>query len=75
MKPQIQSTAQRLDDAVNRIDLVRADINAVIRDMPEDSPMWVIVDIVNALWNLRNASVVLDKATDALESDAEAVAR
>lgn len=75
MKPQIQSTAQRLDDAVNRIDLVRADINAVIRDMPEDSPMFVIVDIVNALWNLRNASVVLDKATDTLESDAEAVAR
>lgn len=75
MKPQIQSTAQRLDDAVNRIDLVRADINAVIRDMPEDSPMFVIVDIVNALWNLRNASVVLDKATDTLESDAKAVAR
>ncbi|QFS93784.1 hypothetical protein FIV07_23760 [Mycobacterium sp. THAF192] len=71
MKPQIQ----RLDDAVNRIDLIRADINAVIRAMPEDVPMFALVDIVNALWNLRNASVLIDKATDALEADTEAVTR
>lgn len=69
------TTGQRLDDAVNRIDLVRTDINAVIRDLPDDSPMFAIVDIVNALWNLRNASVLLDKATDALEADAAAVSR
>ncbi|QIV83052.1 hypothetical protein [Mycolicibacterium frederiksbergense] len=75
MKPQIQTAAQRLDDAVNRIDLVRADVNAVIRDLPEDVPMFALVDIVNALWNLRNAAVVLDKATDALEADAKAVTR
>ena len=69
MKPHIQ----RLDDAVSRIDQVRAGINALIRDLPDDTPMWAIVDTVNALWNLRNASVLLDKATDALEADAQAV--
>ena len=69
MKPHIQ----RLDDAINRIDLIRADINAVIRDMPEDVPMFALVDVVNGLWNLRNASCLLDKATDTLEADTKAV--
>lgn len=69
------STPQALDDAVNRIDLIRADINAVVRDMPEGVPMFALLDIVNALWNLRNASVLIDKATDALEADSEAVTR
>ncbi len=64
---------QRIDDYVNKIDMLRADINAVIRTLPDDTPMFVIVDITNALWNLRNASVLLDKASDTLEADAEAV--
>ncbi|WP_260760095.1 hypothetical protein [Mycobacterium sp. SMC-4] len=51
-----------------RIDSIRADINAVIRDLPDDVPMFALVDIVNALWNLRNASVLLDKANDTLEA-------
>ena len=57
-----------LDAAVARIDSIRADINAVIRDLPDDVPMFALVDIVNALWNLRNASVLLDKANDTLEA-------
>ncbi|GAA1681612.1 hypothetical protein MMUR_05570 [Mycolicibacterium murale] len=65
----------RLDAAVTGIDSIRTDLNAVIRELSDDTPMFVIVDIVNALYNLRNASVVLDKATDALEVDAEAVLR
>lgn len=60
-----------LDAAVQRIDSIRADINDVIRGLPEDVPMFALVDIVNALWNLRNAAVLLDKATDALDADAE----
>lgn len=56
-----------LDAAVQRIDSIRADLNDVIRGLPEDVPMFALVDIVNALWNLRNATVLLDKATDALE--------
>lgn len=61
---------QRLDASVNMIDLARGDINAVIRDLPEDTSMWVIVDITNALGSLRNAAVMLDKANDAIEADA-----
>lgn len=64
-----------LDDVTNRIDLLRADVNAVIRDLPDDTPMFAIVDIVNALWNLRNASVLIDKATDTLEASARSEAR
>ncbi len=60
---------QQVDDAVNRIDLIRADVNALIRELPDTVPMFALVDIVNALWNLRNASVLLDKAADALEAD------
>lgn len=58
-----------LDQAVNLIDLVRSDINGVIRALPGDAPMFAIVDIVNALWNLRNAAVLLDRAADVLEAD------
>lgn len=80
MKPQHDQLAATyapliLEDATNRIDLIRADVNAVIRDLPDDTPMFAIVDIVNALWNLRNASVLLDKAADALEADAGVVQR
>jgi hypothetical protein len=72
--PQPEPTApQRLDDAVNRIDRIRADVNAVIRGLPDASPMFAIVDVVNALGNLRNAAVLIDKATDTLEADAQAV--
>lgn len=63
------TTPQRLDDAVSRIDLIRNEINKMIRELPDSTPMFAIVDIVNALWNLRNASVLLDKATDTLEAD------
>lgn len=84
MKPHLDSLDQRppatapqiLEDATNRIDLIRGDLNALIRKLPnDDTPMFTIVDIVNALWNLRNASVLLDKAADALEADAQAVKR
>ncbi|MFA7509460.1 MAG: hypothetical protein WCZ29_03150 [Mycolicibacterium vanbaalenii] len=64
-----------LDAAVARIDSIRADINAVIRALPDDVPMFALVDIVNALWNLRNASVLLDKANAALEVDAQVMQR
>lgn len=75
-EPPVQApvTVDHLDAAVQRIDSLRADLNKVIRDLPDETPMFAIVDIVNALWNLRNAGVVLDKAIDALE-DTQAVAR
>lgn len=72
---QTPTTAHVLDSAVCRIDTLRTEVNAFIRDLPDDTPMFAIVDIVNALWNLRNAAVCLDKATDTLEADAAAVLR
>ena len=66
---------EKLADAMARTDCIRSAINAVIRQLPDDTPMFAIVDIVNALWNLRNASVLLDKAIDTLKSDAGAVLR
>lgn len=72
---QPRTAPQALDDAINRIDDLRHGLNGVIRELPEDVPMFALVDVVNALWNLRNASVLLDKAVDTLESDAEAVQR
>lgn len=71
-RPVAATVPQLLGDTTKLIDSIRADVNSVIRDLPDDSPMFAIVDIVNALWNLRNASVLLDKAADALEADAEA---
>lgn len=69
------TAADQLGDAIAKIDGIRAGINAVIRDLPDETGMFIIVDVVSALWNLRNASVMLDKANEALESDAESVQR
>jgi DNA replication initiation complex subunit (GINS family) len=70
-----ETPAQRLDVAVNRVDLVRHDVNVVLQVLPTDAPLFAVADIVAALGHLRNASVLLDKAADALEADAEAVIR
>ena len=63
-----QPIDSRLDDVVKLIDEARNITNQFIRELPEDVPMFALVDIVNALWNLRNAAVLLDKANDTLEA-------
>lgn len=68
-----ESPAQRLDVAVNRVDLLRHDINDVLRDLPETAPLFAVADVVTALGHLRRAAVALDRANDTLESDAQAV--
>ena len=68
-----ESPAQRLDVAVNRVDLLRHDINAVIQDLPTDAPLFAVADVVTALGHLRQAAVLLDRANDVLEADAKAV--
>ncbi|AHC27825.1 hypothetical protein TS71_20740 [Mycolicibacterium neoaurum] len=70
-----ETAAQRLDIAVNRIDLLRHDLNEELRGLPAATPLFAIVDIVTALGHLRQAAVALDKATDTLEADTAAVAR
>lgn len=70
-----ETAAQRLDVAVNRVDLLRADVNEVLRELPTDAPLMAVVDLVTALGHLRQAAVLIDKATDALEADAAEVTR
>ncbi|CAN3126259.1 hypothetical protein ACNUDN_00075 [Mycobacterium sp. smrl_JER01] len=70
-----ESPAQRLDVAVNRVDLLRSDINAVVQELPTDAPLFAVADVVTALGHLRQAAVLLDRANDILEADAKAVKR
>ena len=69
------TAAQRFDVAVNRVDLIRADLNAELRQLPADAPLFAVTDLVIALNHLRQAAVALDKASDAIESDTQAVTR
>ena len=70
-----ETVAQRIDVAVNKVDLLRHDLNEILRELPESAPLFAVADIVVALGHLRRAAVALDKATDALEADAKAVTR
>ncbi len=66
---------QKLDVLVNRIDIVRADGNDILQGLPADAPLFAVTDLVVALNHLKRAAVSLDKASNALEADAEAVTR
>lgn len=62
--------AQQLDVAANRIDLLRADGNEILRRLPADAPLFATVDLVRALGHLRMASILFDGVSDALEAAA-----
>lgn len=66
-----QTAAQRLDVAVNKVDLLRHDLNEELRGLPDDSPLFAVSDLVAVLGHLRQAAVLLDRATGAIEADAE----
>jgi len=68
-----ETASQGLDIAVNRIDLLRIDINDALRELATDAPLFCVVDIVTALGHLRQVSVLIDRVAASL--DAEAVAR
>ncbi|TXI56256.1 MAG: hypothetical protein E6Q55_29635 [Mycolicibacterium mageritense] len=70
-----ETSAQRIDVAVNRVDLLRHDVNDVLRGLPINAPLMAVVDIVTAIGHLRQAAVLLDKANDQLEADAAGVTR
>ncbi|MGE0219661.1 hypothetical protein [Mycolicibacterium sp.] len=70
-----ESPAQRLDVAVNRVDLLRHDINSVLQELPADVPLFAVADIVTALGHLRQAAVLIDRANDVLEAAAAEVKR
>lgn len=64
--------AQQLDVLVNRLDILRADGNEILRELPVDAPLFAVSDLVAALGHLRRASVLIDRAADQLEA-AEAI--
>lgn len=70
-----ETAAQRLDVAVNRVDLIRHDLNEILRELPTDAPLFAVADLVTALGHLRQGAIAIDKASDRLEADAAAVAR
>lgn len=70
-----ETIAQRLDVLVNRVDIMRHDLNETLRELPADAPLMAVVDVVTGLGHLKRVAVALDRATDALEADAAAVTR
>lgn len=70
-----ETPAQRLDVAVNRIDLLRHDLNVELRGLPTTVPLMAVVDLVTALGHLKAAAVALDKCTDQIEAAAAEVSR
>lgn len=69
------TVAQHIDVLVKKVDLIRVDGNKVLRELPSSAPLWSVVDLVAALNHLRLAAVLLDRATDRIEADTEAVQR
>lgn len=67
------TVAQQLDVAVNRIDLLRHDLNAVLGALPADAPLFACADLTTGICHLKRASVALDRAAAQLEADPEAV--
>lgn len=64
-----------LDRASNLAELGRSDLDQVTKDLPEDTPLWVYVDLVRAGRHLRAASVLVDKIADTLAAQSQEVAR
>jgi hypothetical protein len=70
-----ETPAQQLDVAVNRIDLLRHDLNAVLGSLPADAPLFGCADLTTGICHLKRAAVFIDRAADQLEADAKAVRR
>ncbi|AYE93446.1 hypothetical protein C0J29_00065 [Mycobacterium paragordonae] len=62
-----------LDQTANMLTLARNDANSAFRILPNDAPLFAIVDLVTALGHLRQASILIDRVAESL--DAEAVSR
>ncbi|OBK02804.1 hypothetical protein A5637_16230 [Mycolicibacterium fortuitum] len=59
---------RRLGAATAQIYTIRAEVNAVLRELPADAPLFAVTDVVAALNHLRLAAVALDKAADTIEA-------
>lgn len=70
-----ESPAQQLDVAVNRIDILRADLNKVLDSLPSDAPLFGCADLTTGICHLKRASEKINRAAEVLEADAQAVKR
>lgn len=67
--------ALALDRVANLSELGRDDLDTVMKALPDNTALWVHVDVVRAIGHLRAASALVDKIADTLEADAAEVAR
>ena len=67
------TAAQHLDVAVNRVDLLRVDLNALLDQLPADAPLFACADLTSGICHLKRAAVALRRASNILAADAEAV--
>jgi hypothetical protein len=64
---QVTEQSLKLDQATNMADLARADVAKLLPQLPDSAPLWCSVDLLQAIRHLRRASVLIDRAADALE--------
>lgn len=70
-----ESPAQQLDVAVNRIDILREDLNKVLDSLPSDAPLFGCADLTTGICHLKRASEKINRAAEVLEADTKAVPR
>lgn len=70
-----ESASQQLDIVVNRIDILRHDLNEVLNSLPADAPLFGCADLVVSICHLKRASEMVGRAAAQLEADAEVVQR
>lgn len=68
-----ETVPQQLDVAVNRIDLLRVDLNKILDSLPPDAPLFGCGDLTIGICHLKRASVAIDRASDQLEAAAAEV--
>lgn len=56
------TVAQRLDVAVNRVHLLRHDLNNEVEALSTDAPLFSVTDLVAALRHLLTAARLIDQA-------------
>ncbi|OKH65398.1 hypothetical protein EB73_21905 [Mycobacterium sp. SWH-M3] len=66
-----ETPAQRLDVAVNKVDILRHDLNALLNALPADAPLLGVAGLTIGICHLKRAAVMLDRAADQLEAAAE----
>lgn len=63
-----ETPAQQLDVAVNRIDILRHDLNAILDSLPPDAPLFAVADLTTGICHLKRAAVAIDRSADQLEA-------